>query len=32
VTDRPALIAAFEERRGSLPPVEADGPDPELRD
>lgn len=32
VTDRPALIAAFEERRGSLPPVEADGPNPELRD
>ena len=34
VTDREAFLAAFEERRarGSLPPVEAYSPDPELRD
>ena len=32
VTDRAGFVSAFSERRSSLPPVEADGPDAELRD
>jgi hypothetical protein len=32
VTDRPGFLAAFKERRGSLPPVEAERPRAELRD
>lgn len=32
VTDRPRFLAAFAERRGSLPPVEAERADAELRD
>jgi hypothetical protein len=32
VGDRDGFLAAFEERRSSLPPVQADGPDADLRD
>jgi hypothetical protein len=32
VGDRDGFLAAFEERRSSLPPVQADGTDAELRD
>ncbi|MGI0148341.1 MAG: hypothetical protein ACREDF_02255 [Thermoplasmata archaeon] len=32
VTDRPGFLAAFAERRASLPPVQAERSDPELRD
>jgi hypothetical protein len=32
VGNRDGFLAAFEERRSSLPPVQADGPDADLRD